>query len=407
MPRIWLGEAQAQTTGQNRRILVVIQLAGGDDGLNTVIPFTDARYHSLRPALSFKESELKDDQGVTTIIDNQFGLHPELGELKTLYDQNKMAIVLGVGYPNPNLSHFSSMAIWHTGDLTLRQRDGWLGRYADLALAGKSGLSAVSIGGSLPQTLMSSRTVVPSIANFATYDFQTDPRALGDRSNRLAAFATNHRRSFPADQFLSSVAATGLDAVEGAQEIRAAVATYSSTVTYPAGNPLANALRMAAQVITTIDESVLLYVQMGGFDNHSSQIDVVNGQPNKLAGDHARLLKFFSESVKAFYDDMAEHGLVDRVVILEWSEFGRRPNENASFGTDHGTSSQIFVIGDPVRGGLYGEQPSLAAADLDRAGNLKFNTDFRAVYGTVLDRWLGVDSNLILGSRFEDVGFLS
>jgi uncharacterized protein (DUF1501 family) len=203
------------------------------------------------------------------------------------------------------------------------------------------------------------------------------------------------------------VAATGLDAVEGAQEIRAAVATYSSTVTYPAGNPLANALRMAAQVITTIDESVLLYVQMGGFDNHSSQIDVVNGQPNKLAGDHARLLKFFSESVKAFYDDMAEHGLADRVVILEWSEFGRRPNENASFGTDHGTSSQIFVIGDPVRGGLYGEQPSLAAADLDRAGNLKFNTDFRAVYGTVLDRWLGVDSNLILGSRFEDVGFLS
>lgn len=403
LPKIWLSEARAQSTG--RKIFVVIQLGGGNDGLNTLIPYTDSRYAGLRPNLGFKESELKDDQGQSTIISGQFGLHPALGEIKGLYDSGKVAIVLGVGYPNPNLSHFLSMDIWHTANTNGGQGEGWLGRYADISLIGKSGLSAVSVGGALPKTFFADKVVIPSITSFAAYDYLTDTKYSGDRANQLATFEKNYARSFPADTALATLDTTGLDAVKGAAQVQAATATYNSPIAYP-NNPLAAGLKMAAQLITTVPEADLLYVQMGGFDNHSAQIATQNGQLNKLAGDHSTLLGYFSESIKAFYDDMAQHGLADNVVMMQWSEFGRRPNENASAGTDHGTSSVLFVIGDPVRGGLYGQQPSLAATDLDSAGNLKFNVDFRAVYATVLDRWLGADSQAILGAQYENVGFM-
>jgi uncharacterized protein (DUF1501 family) len=406
MPKVWLSDAQAQQA-PGRRIFVVIQLAGGNDSLNTVIPYTNARYRSLRPTLSFADSELKDDQGKTMLISSQFGLHPALTEIKDLYDQDKVAIVLGVGYPNANLSHFSSMDIWHAADPQLGRRDGWLGRYADQMLAGAEGLTAISIGGgSLPKSLLAERVVIPNVTNFTAYDFLTDTRYAGDRANRLEAFTLNHSRSFPDGPFVGEIRDIGLDAVRGAQQLKASIGTYNSPVTYPAGNPLASALRMAAQVATTIEGTVLFYVQMGGFDNHSGQIGVENGQPSKLAGDHSRLLNFFSEAVKAFYEDMAAHGLADKVVMMEWSEFARRPAQNNSLGTDHGTAGALFVIGDPVSGGLYGEHPSLEATDLDRAGNMRFTVDFRSVYGTIIDRWLGGDSRAILGSQFENVGFL-
>jgi uncharacterized protein (DUF1501 family) len=189
--------------------------------------------------------------------------------------------------------------------------------------------------------------------------------------------------------------------VAGAAQVQAAVGTYTSPVTYPQGNPLAAALRMAAQIITTIPQANLLYVQMGGFDNHSAQI-AADG--NKTAGTHATLLRWFAEGVKAFYDDLAAHNLAENTLIMEWSEFGRRVEQNASFGTDHGTSSQMILVGNPVVRGIYGTQPPLT--DLDRAGNLKFKVDFREVYATILDKWLGVDSEEVLGGTFADMGFL-
>jgi uncharacterized protein (DUF1501 family) len=159
--------------------------------------------------------------------------------------------------------------------------------------------------------------------------------------------------------------------------------------------------------MTTVPEASLLYVQMGGFDNHSDQIgDKQDNRSDKRVGDHATLLKWFSEAVKLFHDDLTEHGLADDVVMLQWSEFGRRPGENASFGTDHGTAAPIFVIGNPVRGGLYGVQPSLASTDLDLAGNVKFQVDFREIYATVLERWLGADSKIVLGDQYPNIGFL-
>jgi uncharacterized protein (DUF1501 family) len=403
MPRLWIGNALAQSP-QDRRILVVIQLAGGNDWLNTLVPYTDSTYRTLRPTIGFAESELKDAQGHSTIISSSFGLHPGLTEIKSLYDAGRVAIVNGVGYPSPNLSHFLSMDIWQTANTNGGVGNGWLGKYADQKLVGQSGLSAVSIGGSLPKALFSDKVVVPSISNFQNYQFLTDPRNTGDRNNQINTFNQNSNRSFDDGSFIKEIAATGIDALAGAQRVQQSVGTYTSPVTYPSGNGLANALKMVAQLATTVSEANLFYVQMGGFDHHSDEIGNAQSPTDKTVGQHMNLLSQFSQAVKAFYDDMASHGLADKLLMMHWSEFGRRPGENASFGTDHGTSSGQLIIGDPVVGGIYGQQPSLT--DLDGAGNLKFKVDFRAVYATVLDKWLSADSQSILGASFENVGFL-
>lgn len=411
LPKVWLGEARGRQTSFNpNRKFVVIQLAGGNDGFNTVIPYTDARYYSLRPTLSFKETELKDLNGRSTILnDGPFGLHPAMSEIKELYDQRKVAIVLGVGYPNPTLSHFLSMDVWHTADTSGLGSRGWLGKYADIALVGRPSLSAASIGSlELPKSLSASNVVVPSIVNFSLYNFLADPNYSGDYRNQLSAFNENASRSFPLDTFLGAINKTAFESVRGAQQVQSAVNSYKSSVVYPSNNPLAVGMQMVAQLMTTIPETSLLYVSLGGFDNHSDQIgDKGNDRTNKLTGDHALLLRWFSEAVKLFFDDLNEHNLADDVVILQWSEFGRRPGENASFGTDHGTAAPVFVIGNPVRGGLYGAQPSLAASVLDRnGGNTEFTTDFREVYATILDKWLDVDSKAVLGAQHPNVGFL-
>jgi uncharacterized protein (DUF1501 family) len=410
IPRTWLCEVHAEQLEFNpRRKLVVIQLAGGNDGFNTIIPYTDLRYHALRPTLGFRDTELKTSNGDSTVISNQFGFHPSMGAIKQLYDAGRVAVVLGVGYPNPTLSHFLSMDIWHTANLDGSGSRGWLGTYADLALVGQPNLTAASIGSlELPRSLGAERFVVPNIINFSLYNFLTDPSYPGDNNNQINTFNFAASRALPAGTFLGAINSTAFESVRGAQQVQRSVGAYSSTVSYPSGNPLAVGLQMVAQLMTTVPESSLLYVQMGGFDNHSDQIgDRQGDRSNKFAGDHATLLKWFSEAVKLFHDDLTEHGLADDVVILEWSEFGRRPGENASFGTDHGTAAPIFVIGNPVRGGLYGEQPSLAVTELDPAGNTRFTVDFREVYATILERWLGADSKAVLGAQYPNGGFLS
>ena len=408
VPRVWLGEARGEQVELTaKRKFVVIQLAGGNDGLNTVVPYTDSRYYGLRPTLALKESELITKNGASTIISNQFGLHPAMSEIKSLYDSGRVAIVLGVGYPNPNLSHFVSMDIWHTANLTGQGR-GWLGRYADLALIGQSNLSAASVGSlDLPRTFGADKFVVPNILNFSLYNFIADPAYPGDYTNQLNAFNKAASRSLGAG-FGGAINSTAFESVRGAQQVQHSINNYRSSVTYPTTNPLAVALQMVAQLMTTIPEASLLYVQLGGFDNHSDQIgDKQNNRSNRLIGDHATLLRWFSEAVKLFLDDMAEHSLADDLLIMQWSEFGRRPGENASFGTDHGTGSSIFLIGNQVRGGLFGEQPSLAMTALDPAGNVSFKVDFREVYSTILDKWLGTDSLSILGGQYPNVGFLN
>ena len=415
MPKLWLGQAKGQgITAANRKIFVVIQMSGGNDGLNTVVPYTDGNYYTLRPTLGFKEAELKTPDGNSTILGNApFGLNPALSEIKGLYDSGKVAIVLGVGYPSANLSHFLSTDIWMTANTSGGVGDGWLGKYADQKLVGQSSLSAVNIGGSLPKAFFADKVVVPSISNFNTYTYQTDNRFAGDRNNQINTFhATNHR-DFSTGSFEKAIADASIDAVDGAAQLQAAVGGYTSPVVYPSGNgfsnrvvQFANGLKMVAQIATTIEQANVFFVQIGGFDHHSQEIgSAADNFTDKTVGEHADLLKAFSLGIKTFYDDMAAHNLADNVVLMSFSEFGRRPNENASHGTDHGTSSALFVIGNPVQGGkVYGEQPSLT--DLDNARNLKFKVDFRSVYATILDKWLGADSKSILGGQFENIGFL-
>jgi uncharacterized protein (DUF1501 family) len=399
-PALLLRQARAQS-GTGRRIFIVIQLAGGIDGLNTVVPYTDSRYHSLRPTLGFDDTDLRDSEGRPTIINDQLGLHPELGEIKQLYDEGKVAIVLGVGYPNPTLSHFLAMDIYHTANPETGRGDGWLGRYADIALFGRQGLTAASVGGLPVKSFQAERVVLPNILNFDVYDFAGDPVHPADYQNQVATFRRCHSQVFSEGTFKESVARSGLEAIDGAARLKSSIGNYHSTVVYPEGNPLANGLKMIAKMVVTLPEIELLYVQMGGFDTHSDQI-----AQTRLDGWHATLQRWFSQGVKSFYDDMAEHGLADQVVMMQWSEFGRRPEENGSKGTDHGTAVPMFVIGNPVAGGIYGDQPSLAPTDLDDGGNLVHSVDFRSVYATLLDKWLEVPSTEILGNGFEDLGFM-
>lgn len=422
MPRFWMGgvaQGQEIAADPNRKIFVVIQLGGGCDGLNTVVPYTDSRYQTLRPTIGFKDTELKDETGASTILGNTpFGFNPAMGELKSLYDAGKVGVVLGVSYPNPNLSHFFATDIWSTANTT-GAGNGWLGRYADQKLLGKSGLSAVSIGsGGLPKAFYADKVVIPSIAPaggadpFVNYAFQTDARFAGDKNNQLNTFKANSTRSFPAGSFGAALADAGFGAEEGAAQLRAAVQNYTPGATYPTNNlpsatavSFASALKMVAQIITTIPDANLLYVQLGGFDHHSQEIGTAaDNFRDKTKGAHATLLKALSLGVKTFYDDLAAHGIADNVVMMAWTEFGRRPNENASIGTDHGTTEPIIVIGNSVHGGIYGEQPSLS--DLDSAGNMKVKGDFRSVYSTILDKWLGADSQSILGAKYDNLGFL-
>jgi len=244
--------------------------------------------------------------------------------------------------------------------------------------------------------------VVPSVPDFQQYGAQTDDDFPVNRANKLNALLALHNRSFPAGSFIEREAQIGADAVNGSIQFQSALQGYTSNVQYPDNNGLADGLKMLAQVITTIPEVSLLYLQMGGYDTHSDQIS----SGGKTTGQHAGLLQDFSDAIDAFHQDLIAHQLADKVIIFQWSEFGRRPGENASHGTDHGTCSSIFVIGDAIHGGLYGKQPSLASADLDDAGNPKFTVDFRSVYATILNKWLGGDAGQVLGSDFEDVGFL-
>jgi uncharacterized protein (DUF1501 family) len=402
MPRFWSRKALA-ALGDRR--LVVVLLAGGNDALNTLIPYTDPRYYELRPNLGLKDSELKDSLSRSTIISDRFALHPSLPEIKDLYDQRRVAMVVGVGSPKSDLSHFSMMDQWHTGDPENQKRSGWLGSYIEQNLADSTGFPGIGLRTFFgAKTLRSDSVAVPNVTDFATYGLQVDASNPTERPDIMRAFEGMYNRSFPQNSPLEQAGRFGKSAVAGAIQIQTATASYSSSVTYPNTN-IGQALRMVAMVATTMPVP-LFYVEMGGFDTHASQIGTADNRKDRLTGTHANLLSQFSQAMKAFQSDVEEHGMADSVVTMQWSEFGRRCQENASRGSDHGNAGLMFIVGNPVQGGIYGDFPSLAADDLDEGGNQKVTLDFRAAYSTILERWLDADPEPVLGSRFENVGFL-
>ncbi len=375
-----------------RKILVMIHATGGNDGLNTLIPYTDRNYARLRPTIG-----LRSEDGILEISETN-AFHPALSEMKKLYDRNAVAVIQNVGNSDLTLSHFVAEAVWYAGGPAYSA--GWLGRAINQLYGPEVGLRAIGIGQFLSPAFRGSLAGVPSVEDFSNYAYQFDPVYTGDATPQRKAFLKSFQSARTEGSLLQQVASLGLDAVVGAETLQEKVATYHSSISYPSSS-LARGLKSVAEVITTLPESQLFHLQFGEFDTHARQI---TSGVLRSEGSHAVQLKSISDAVGAFYRDLEEHGLAEQVIVGVFSEFGRRPYENKSMGTDHGTASVMFLIGGGIKGGVYGEPFDLA--NITAPGNMVHDVDFRAVYATLLDRWLNVNSADILGGQFENLGFV-
>jgi uncharacterized protein (DUF1501 family) len=353
----------------NDRILVVIQLDGGNDGLNTVIPFADEGYAKYR-------RELRIAPGEILKLDGAVGLHPQMKSAAKLFEDRRLAIVQGVGYPNPNRSHFESMAIWQHARLDSAEHDsiGWLGRAADAFTIDKASAASIYVGAeSLPVALRSRR------ANVVTMENESDLKLAPEVSVNGAAPAPSQDVA----AFVQRTVDQSFDAARRFSESSAAQSGGSEG--YPT-TKLAQKLRLVSKLLKLDGGTRIFYVSQSGYDTHAVQ-----------AYRHSQLLSEFSGALKAFLDDLRGARLEERVVVMAFSEFGRRVEENGSAGTDHGVAGPLFLAGAPVAGGIIGSHPSLV--DLDE-GDLRVSTDFRQVYATLLKQWLSVDDVPLLGRPF-------
>src|SRR5437868_8215385 len=368
------------------RTLIVVQMAGGNDGLNTVIPLTDSLYPKMRPTLA-----IPDTQALS--LDGRLGLHPNLAPLKNLWDQGHLAIVEGVGYPNQSLSHFQAMDIWQTLDLNGTGSEGWLGKLVSGWVV-KDGhpFKALDVGVQTAQALSSINAQVPTLESIQSYRIAPDPIDTDSGNARLQALMKLYNSYPKTAPYAALLDTTALSAQDGSRQLHKADTTYHPAVTYPKG-PFADGLKILAEAIVQGLGLRVGYVTLGGFDTHANQ-----------SATHDVLMTTLANGLSAFYNDLAAHGKADNVVIMTWSEFGRRVEENGSVGTDHGTAAPLFVLGNPINKGIFGEPPSLS--NLDSNGNLKYTIDFRSIYATVLDRWMGASSKDVLGADFGSQNFL-
>lgn len=373
----------------SERVLVVIQLAGGNDGLNTVVPYSDDAYYRARPTLALKPNRILK-------VDDRFGFHPHLGGLRHLFDRGQLGILHGVGYPNPNRSHFRSMEIWETAsDPDKKVNTGWLGRYFDHSCKGEDPTVGISIGEMLPQAF---RAVSPTGVSFerpADYRWTPLDGTFSHAAAESVFAATNNftrTMAGPAELdarlFLRRVA---LNARLSSHRILAIQPDGSGTGAYP-DTPLGKSLQMIARMISGGFSTRVYYASQSGYDTHNSQ-----------AVTHDRLIGEFSDSVRALCQDLEATGDLERVLILAFSEFGRRVAENGSAGTDHGKAAPVFLMGGSVRPGFLGVSPSLTELD---DGDQRHNVDFRSVYAALLEDWLGTDAEAVLGRIFPKVSIL-
>ncbi len=375
------------TSTKKDAVLVVLQLSGGNDPLNSIVPYNDPLYVDNRARVGIATDSVLP-------IDDHLGFNPNLAPLKSLYDDGKVAIIQGVGYPNPNRSHFRSMDIWHTCEPEKVGDEGWLGRaIRDLDPQKENVLTGVNLGRGLPRALAVTGVPVASVGNLETYGVLTGIEDEDQRAKALDVFSRVYSPMLGKGPVLDYMANTGLDALKGADILSTAPEKYSSTIEYGA-DEVAQYMRNIAQTHLANLGTRVFYTTApyNSFDTHSGQL-----------GTHARLLTETSNAIKDFYDDLKENNGSENVVLLVFTEFGRRVHDNGS-GTDHGSGGISYVIGDAVKGGLYGEYPSLEANKLDE-GDLQFNNDFRGLYATLLEQWLGLDSKPVVGGSFEQLDF--
>ena len=378
------------TTGRDGTILVVLQMAGGNDGLNMVVPFADDAYHRARPQLALPADKILP-------LNSYAGLNPRLTGLKSLFDEGHLAVIQGVGYPNPNRSHFRSTEIWQTAsDAERVEREGWLGRYFDNCCAGSDPTVGVAIGNEMPQAFTARTPTGVVFSRPEQFRFQSseeesffrqlnepaDGTLAAPEGGSIGAIAGGTSSDLSAADFLQR---TALDAQLSSDKILEIARKSKPAVAYPAG-PLANSLSLIARMIGGGLTTRVYYASQGGFDTHAGQ-----------ANAHNRLMMELNDALAAFVADLRQQGNFERVLLITFSEFGRRVQENANGGTDHGAAAPMFALGGKVKPGLFGKYPSLT--DLDN-GDLKFNTDFRSVYGSILENWLCAPSAAVLGRKF-------
>ena len=369
-------------------VLVVLQLSGGNDALNSLVPYGDPHYVDNRPAVRVPEDQVLP-------INDYMGFNPAMAPIKELFDQGKVAIIQGVDYPNPNRSHFRSMDIWHTCEPDKMGTEGWIGR-AIRELDPKAGnvLTGVNFGRGLPRAMAAPAVPVASVGNLETYGLLTGIDSEEQRNEALEVFSNIYSPVIGRNAVLEYFSQTGMDALKGAGILSTAPEKYSSIVEY-ANDSMAQYMRNIAQVHLADLGTRFLYTTApyNSFDTHAGQMAA-----------HPRLWTQVSTAVSDFCQDIREHDAGDSVTVLLFTEFGKRVRDNGS-GTDHGSGGLAFVVGDKVKGGLYGEYPSLDADKL-LEGDIHFNNDFRSTYATLLEKWMGLDSKPIVGDSFELLDFI-
>ncbi len=367
-------------------VLVVLQLTGGNDYMNSVIPYTNPLYRDNRPVVGIPEDQVLP-------LNDELALHPTMAPLKKLYDEGKVAIIHGAGYPNSPRSHFRSMDIWHTCEPDKVGTEGWLGRAVrDIDPNKENVVTAVSFGQSMFRAMAVPGVPVACVADLDRYGLLTGISGEQQRARALETFTRVYSPAIGTGPVMEYLGQTGLDAMKGADILNVAPERYSSTVEY-AATPIAKKLKGISQVHLANLGTRIFYCDHGGFDTHAGQLPM-----------HAKLWEDVSQGIADFFDDLREHDASDNVIMLLFSEFGRRVHDNGS-GTDHGAAGPCFIIGDGIKGGMHGEYPSQNAEDLVQ-GDLNPNTDFRGVYSTILERWLALDPAPIVGGTFEQPAFL-
>lgn len=388
-------------TGKDGPILVVLQLAGGNDGLNTLVPFADDAYHRARPKLAKSEKQILK-------LSDYCGLNASMPWLASQFHEGDLAIVQGVGYPNPNRSHFVSTSIWETADPANRSNTGWLGRYFDNACQGADPTVGISFNKTQPESFGALKNPGICLSSPELYRWihgdngssaeeffaelnRPDKEDLPVEGSSIAMPAGGKPGGVRGESNLEFLERVALDAQISSAKILEIAAKHKTRIPYD-GTPLARSLNLVARMIAGKLPTRVFYVSHGGFDTHNNQ-----------GNTHDRLLGQLDSALKSFMADLKEQGSADRVVVMTFSEFGRRVGENASGGTDHGQGSCLFTLGQPVKGGLYGKHPSLTElAD----GDLRFTTDFRGIYATVLEDWLKTPSKPVLNGGFAKLGFM-
>ena len=368
---------------KREKVLVVIQLSGGNDYLNCIVPYENGHYKDARPNI-----KITDEQVIP--LDQGYGLNPGMSQIKDLYHQGKVAIIHGIGYPVPNRSHFRSMDIWHTAEPATVGSKGWLGQaIAQLDPNGSNVVTAVNFANGLPRALAAPNVPVASVGDLENYGLLTGVAGVEQRNMALNAFSRMYTPLIGNHSVMEYLGQTGLDAMRGADILKEAPKRYVSTVEYP-DNSFAKSMKAVAQVHLADLGTRIFYTQYGSFDTHTDEVAL---QKN--------LWEDISSSVAALFQDFEEHQRGDEVTILMFSEFGRRVRDNGT-GTDHGSGGVAFVLGNQVKGGHYNEYPSLDPVKLVE-GDLAFNNDFRGLYTDILEDWLDVEARPIVNGVYEKV----